>query len=135
MEEQKQDVMILPNSEFMTVSDLAEMLIPIPGLNRYIKLSDVAKELRRRSMEHITNVVVPLPKLSNRDGVWSLDGQIVDGKIYEIAFAGSDADAEVIERHTGLTFLGEATEAYESEKSCHMTRKMTKRRVILAKTY
>ena len=99
------------------------------------KLSDVAKELRRRSMEHITNVVVPLPKLSNNDGVWSLDGQIVDGKIYEIAFAGSDADAEVIERHTGLTFLGEATEAYESEKSCHMTRKMTKRRVILAKTY
>ena len=99
------------------------------------KLSDVAKELRRRSMEHITNVVVPLPKLSNNDGVWSFDGQIVDGKIYEIAFAGSDADAEVIERHTGLTFLGEATEAYESEKSCHMTRKMTKRRVILAKTY
>ena len=43
--------------------------------------------------------------------------------------------AEVIEKKTGLTFLGDATDDYDAEVPCHMTGKMTKRRVILAKTY
>ena len=40
---------------------------------------------------------------------WSLNGEILDGKIYEMAFDGSDAHAEIIERQTGLTFLGDST--------------------------
>ena len=44
-------------------------------------------------------------------------------------------EPEIIEKHTGLTFLGDSTNEYNAEKPCHMSGKMTKRRVILAKTY
>ena len=47
----------------------------------------------------------------------------------------SELSAEVIEKLTGLTFLGDSIDDYAQEKACHMTGKMTKRRVILAKTY
>ena len=50
-------------------------------------------------------------------------------------FEGTDAHAEIIEKQTGLTFLGDSVDEYESPIPCHMTGKMTKRRVILAKTY
>ena len=64
-----------------------------------------------------------------------MNGEIQDGKIYQIPFEGTDAHAEVIEKATGMTFLGDATDDYDKEVPCHMTGKMTKRRVILAKTY
>mgnify|MGYP001288166357 CR=1 FL=1 len=57
------------------------------------------------------------------------------GKVETTTFDGNDAHAEVIEKLTGLTFLGDSTDDYSHEKQCHMTSKMTKRRVILAKTY
>ena len=99
------------------------------------KLNEISDELRRRSSVHMTDVVIPLPEFIQDGEDWSLNGEILDGKIYEMAFDGSDAHAEIIERQTGLTFLGDSTEDYNSEKPCHITGKMTKRRVILAKTY
>ena len=99
------------------------------------KLDEISTELRRRSFEHMNDVMVPLPMFVENEGDWSMDGEIVDGKIYEMPFDGSDAHAEVIERLTGLTFLGDSIDDYTDEMPCHMTGKMTKRRVILAKTY
>ena len=99
------------------------------------KLDQVSDELRRRSQAHMTDVVIQLPKFTEENGQWRLDGEIGDGKIYEIAFDGTDAHAEIIEKHTGLTFLGDSTNEYNAEIPCHMSGKMTKRRVILAKTY
>ena len=99
------------------------------------KLDQVSDELRRRSHAHMTDVVVQLPNFTEENGQWKLDGEIEDGKIYEIAFDGTDAHAEIIEKHTGLTFLGDSTNEYNAEIPCHMSGKMTKRRVILAKTY
>jgi hypothetical protein len=64
-----------------------------------------------------------------------MHGEIEDGKIYEMAFDGSDAHAEAIERATSLNFLGDATDEYGEARPCHMTGHMTKRRVLLAKTY
>ena len=61
--------------------------------------------------------------------------EVKDGHIYELAFDGSDAHAEAIERTTGLSFLGDATEPYAEERPCHMTGEMTTRRVLLAKSY
>ena len=55
----------------------------------------------------MNDVMVPLPTFVDNEGDWSMDGEIVDGKIYEMPFDGSDAHAEVIERLTGLTFLGD----------------------------
>ena len=73
--------------------------------------------------------------LNENDGNWVMHGEIEDGKIYQIPFDGTDAHAEAIERATSLTFLGDSTEDYDEEMACHMSGKMTRRRIILAKTY
>jgi len=88
-------------------------------------LDEIADELRRRSHLHTQDVVIPLVDLN----------AVEDGKIYELAFDGSDSHAEKIEKTTGLSFLGDATEPYEEERPCFMSGNMTKRRVLLAKTY
>ena len=88
-------------------------------------LNEISEELRTRAKAHTENVVIPLTDLGNVD----------DGKIYEIAFDGTDAHAETIERTTGLSFLGDSTTPYGEEQPCLMSGKMTTRRVILAKTY
>jgi prolyl-tRNA synthetase len=99
------------------------------------KLSEISNELRKRSAAHMDGVINELPQFSEENGTWSMNGEIQDGKIYQIPFEGTDAHAEIIEKATGLTFLGDATDDYDTEVPCHMTGKMTKRRVILAKTY
>ena len=101
----------------------------------YRVLDEISDELRRRSSAHMGDVVQPLPAMINEDGAWRLDGEVIDGHIYELAFDGSDAHAEVIERTTGLSFLGDATEPFDSERPCHMTGQPTSRRVLLAKSY
>ncbi len=98
-------------------------------------LDEIATELRKRSSAHMEDVIQPLPAFEENDGNWVMQGEIEDGKIYQIPFDGTDAHAEAIERATGMTFLGDSTEDFEEEVPCHMSGKMTKRRVILAKTY
>ena len=88
-------------------------------------LSEISDELRNRAADHTQDVVIQLTDLD----------EIEDGKIYEMAFDGTDAHAEIIERKTGLSFLGDSTDPYAEELPCFMSGKMTKRRVILAKTY
>jgi hypothetical protein len=98
-------------------------------------LDEISDELRKRSSAHMDDVLQPLPPFVERDGKWEMEGSIEDGKIYQIPFDGTDAHAEAIERSTGLTFLGDSTESYSEEIPCHMSGKMTQRRVLLAKTY
>ena len=98
-------------------------------------LDEISDVLRARSMQHMDNVIQPLPKFVETNGEWSMKGEIEEGRIYEFPFDGTDVHAEVIERTTGLTFLGDATDEYEEEQTCHMSGKPTKRRVLLAKTY
>ena len=98
-------------------------------------LAEISDELRNRSSIHMQDVMQQLPEFVQNDGKWEMKGEIIDGKIYQMAFDGSDAHAEVIERLTGLTFLGDATDEFEDEVNCHMSGKPTKRKVILAKTY
>ena len=99
------------------------------------KLSEISDELRKRSAAHMDGVINELPQFTEENGSWSMKEEIKDGKIYQMPFEGTDAHAEIIEKATGLTFLGDATDEYDTEIPCHMTGKMTKRRVILAKTY
>jgi len=98
-------------------------------------LDEISNELRKRSSAHMDDVVQPLPPFKEVDGDWVMEGEIEDGKIYQIPFDGTDAHAEAIERATSLTFLGDSTEDFEEEVPCHMSGKMTRRRIILAKTY
>ncbi len=98
-------------------------------------LDEVSQELRKRSSAHMDDVMQPLPPFKEIDGDWVMEGEIEDGKIYQIPFDGTDAHAEAIERATSLTFLGDSTEEFAEEVPCHMSGKMTRRRIILSKTY
>jgi len=111
--------------------------IPLENLIEGVRslLDEVSEELRQRSVQHLSNVIQPLPEFAPTEDGWVVNGEITEGLIYEMAFAGSDAEAEVIERSTSLGFLGDATEPYEEERPCHMTGKMTTRRVLLSKSY
>ena len=111
--------------------------IPMEDLSNACKtiLDEIGEELRKRSSAHMSDVIQPLPNFTEQDGTWVMNGEIEEGKIYEIPFDGTDAHAEAIERATSLTFLGDSTDEYETEQPCHMSGKMTRRRVILAKTY
>ena len=111
--------------------------LPMEGIVENCRnvLSEISDELRNRSSMHMQDVIQQLPEFVQNDGEWEMKGEIADGKIYQMAFDGSDAHAEVIERLTGLTFLGDATEEFDAEINCHMSGKPTKRKVILAKTY
>ena len=86
-------------------------------------------------LSNTDDVIQPLPAFVETEGVWTMQGEIEDGHIYEFAFAGTDAHSEVIERATGLTFLGDATDEFDKPQPCHMTGIETTRRVLLAKTY
>ena len=88
-------------------------------------LDEISVELRARASRHTENVVLQLSSLED----------VEDGKIYEMAFDGTDSHAETIERTTGLSFLGDATDPYPEERPCFMSGKPTTRRVLLAKTY
>ena len=101
----------------------------------YRVLDEISVELRARASQHMDDVVQPLPAFTELDGTWIMDEEVKDGHIYELAFNGSDAHAEAIERTTGLSFLGDATEPYAEERPCHMTGEPTTRRVLLAKSY
>ncbi len=101
----------------------------------YRVLGEISDELRSRASQHMGDVVQPLPSFSEKDGAWTMDGEVKDGHIYELAFDGSDAHAEIIERTTGFAFLGDATDPYTEARPCHMTGEPTTRRVLLAKTY
>ena len=88
-------------------------------------LNEISDELRARADAHAGNVIVPLTSLED----------VEDGKIYEMAFDGTDSHAETIERTTWMSFLGDATDGYEEERPCFMSGKPTTRRVLLAKSY
>ena len=48
---------------------------------------------------------------------------------------GNDAEAEMIEKSTGLAFLGNSTTTYSEPKNCVISGKPTHNRVYLARTY
>jgi len=93
------------------------------------RIDKMAREVHKKSIK-------ALPKLNKKEsGEWAFTEAIKEGFVYEMAFDGSDAQAQVIEDISGLNFLGEAIEEYRTEKECVMTGKGTKKKVYLAKTY
>jgi prolyl-tRNA synthetase len=102
--------------------------IPLDDISNSVQqqLSLIGDELSNRSHSHVIHCVNRLN---------SLDQEIVDGQIYEIAFDGSDADAELLEKTTGLAMLGEALTPYETEQVCIITGKPTTRKQHIARMY
>ena len=90
------------------------------------QLDMVQAALAERSMAHVDGCVIRMT---------DLDTPIEDGHIYEVAFDGSDADAEMLEKRTGLAILGESMEPYEEAQPCIVSGKMTTRKQHLARMY
>ena len=86
----------------------------------------VHDELTSRSHTHVGDCVIQLQ---------SLDQEIIDGRIYEVAFDGTDADAEILEKATGLAILGDAMSGYSDQQVCIVSGKQTKRKQHLARMY
>ncbi len=98
------------------------------------KLNQIQEEMVEMGANKLNSSIKKLPKLINEDG-WKLSEKIENDKVYWTAFEGTDSDAEIIERLTGLTFLGESLDDLDSEMECCITGKNTNCKVFLAKTY
>ena len=110
---------------------------PLNGLQEVIVdcLGRIENELRARSTDHFSERIQPFPGISESESGWVLDGPIDDGIVYEMAFDGNDSDAEVLEKATGLAFLGDCSEPYIEARPCAVTGRMTTRRQHLARMY
>ena len=94
-------------------------------------LSTVSDELRLRAEKMTAKLIHSVP-----ESVSSLSDLIVeDGLVYEIAFEGSDSDAEALEKSTGLTLLGECDDKYDEPRKCIVTGKSTTNRQYIARMY
>ena len=81
-------------------------------------------------------MVHPFPGLADADaGILSTKHPIEDGCVYELAFDGSDSDAEILEKSTGLTLLGESDTPFDEPVPCAVTGKPTTRRQHIARMY
>ena len=83
----------------------------------------------------MSNLIKKLPTMEIKDGVWRLMSPVEDGIVYELAFDGNDADAELLEKTTGLALLGDSIEPYSEPQPCVITGKMTTRKQHLARMY
>ncbi len=105
-------------------------------------LSSVRKELdlvdnimKENAKSHFNEHIKQMPKLMINGSTISLEEDLEEGYVYEMAFEGNDAEAEMIEKETGFSFLGESTSPYSKERECIVSGKLTVKRVFLAKTY
>ena len=102
--------------------------IPLSNIFDSVKqqLEMVHTELSSRSQSHVNECIVKLE---------SLDQEILDGHIYEVPFDGTDADAEMLEKSTGLAILGDAMTGYVDDQVCIVSGKVTRRKQHLARMY
>ena len=99
-------------------------------------LEAVAEELRKRARKLKDSSMHILPALERSGaGRLTLAEPVTPGRIYELPFDGSDADAGMVEELTGLSFLGDAREPFPKARKCAVTGEPTRRRGWLARTY
>jgi prolyl-tRNA synthetase len=96
----------------------------VEGVRNQLEL--VHNELTNRSHSHLADCIIRLE---------SMEQDILDEHIYEVAFDGSDADAELLEKTTGLTILGDAMTEYSEDQNCVITGNVTRRKQHLARMY
>ncbi len=115
------------NSVFAALRTGGKRPLPMEGIVEECVnvLSEISDTLRERAKLHCDNIVHQMKNLE----------EVIEGQIYEMAFDGTDSHAEIIERTTGLSFLGDATDEYEEERPCFMSGKPTKRKILLSKSY
>ena len=96
-------------------------------------LSEVSDEMRKRANSVASALVQEFP-IENLDSK-EHDSIVTDGIVYEIAFDGNDSDAEILEKKTGLTLLGECDESFEEPRKCLVTGNNTTKKQYIARMY
>ncbi len=99
------------------------------------KLENISNILRTNAQRIHDNLILSIPKTNIKDGKLTFDEPIQKDKIYRLPFIGNDADAELLEKSTGLTLLGESDIRYEEELPCTITGVLTTKMQHLAKMY
>ena len=98
-------------------------------------LAIISEQLLERSSTHMSNLVKKFPGIESTPDGWKLVSPLEDGIVYELAFDGNDADAEILEKTTGLALLGDSVEPYSEPQSCVITGKLTTRKQHIARMY
>ena len=111
--------------------------VSLDGLSQTLTqhLGEISETLLNRSLSNMSELVQKFPGLNQSESGWELKSPIEDGIVYELPFDGNDADAEVLEKTTGLTLLGDSTEPYTTALPCAITGKLTTRKQHLARMY
>ena len=111
--------------------------VPLDGITQTLSqfMDTVSDELRTRSHNYASELIRPFPGLHRDESGRHSTSPLEDGIVYELAFDGNDADAEVLEKATGLTLLGDCVTPYDTPKDCAVTGKPTTRRQHLARMY
>ena len=99
------------------------------------ELDLVNDNMKETANTHFNKRIKQMPNIEVVGLNISLETNLEDGFVYEMPFEGNDAEAELIEKETGFSFLGESTTPYSKERKCLVTGKHTTNRIFLAKTY
>ena len=112
-------------------------IIPLDNLvpHIYSALESISEILTNRANKLFDDMILPLPKSTILDGKISFSEPINEGIVYEFPFDGNDADAELLERNTGMTLLGECNKPYKNPISCIITGKLTTKKHHLSRMY
>ena len=98
-------------------------------------LDSVSNELRERANEVFNSLVVELPHIIKSDDSHNFSSPLNEGVVYSFPFCGNDSDAEILEKLSGLTMLGECIEEYSEPRNCIMTGKPTTKKHHIARMY
>ena len=99
------------------------------------QLESIGDEMMSNSLQHFDSHIQKLPSFTIDGNKLTFEEPIQTDMVYEFAFAGNDAEAEIIEKSTDLSFLGDSIKEYDNKKPCVITGTPTTRRIYLAKTY
>lgn len=99
------------------------------------ELDAIGDEMNKRSKDHFDTCINILPNFERQGNELVFESPFDLNQVYEFPFEGTDAEAEIIEKSTGLSFLGVSTNHYSNPRSCIISGKSTRNRVYLAKTY
>ncbi len=110
--------------------------VDLAGASSRIKelLSEVSEELRSRANTVFSSLIKKFPE-ENLSSSISIIDTIEDGVVYEIAFEGSDSNAEFLEKKTGLTLLGVSDQEFRNKRPCIVTGNLTVNRCYIARMY
>ena len=128
---------IAKNQCIITLRTGGKEIISLDNLSPSINtaLESISETLRNRANALFHDKILPLPEVKINEGTILFKEPLIEGVVYEFPFVGNDANAELLERRTGITLLGECNIPYEKPKPCVVTGKMTTKRQHLARMY